>query len=53
MAKDLFRSAARKRPFSAAPLGVAGASIVDRADIGYAAAKTRIEKALAEREAEA
>ena len=37
----------------ATALGVAGASIVDRADIGYAAAKARIEDALGAREEDA
>lgn len=37
----------------ATALGVAGASIVDRADIGYAAAKARIDEVLGEAEREA
>jgi AhpD family alkylhydroperoxidase len=44
---DLGVTRAELEEVVATALGVAGASVVDRADIGYAAAKARVEKALA------
>ena len=44
---DLGVTRAELEEVVATALGVAGASVVDRADIGYAAAKARVEQALA------
>jgi AhpD family alkylhydroperoxidase len=50
---DLGVTRAELEEVVATALGVAGASIVDRADIGYAAAKARVDAALGRREEDA